>query len=140
MAGDCDRVSVGRSREQNWALSDHVNNAADVESAIVDRSQVVGDAWLWSCNLAVGQVIHRSQIVKVFHRLGLLASSRESSAFGLYELAVVALVLVGDILVVVGFVVVVRIVHLLARGNATNAVLKWPVLLGHHHHETNPTC
>jgi len=140
VAGDCDRVSVGRSREQNWALSDHVNNAADVESAIVDRSQVVGDAWLWSCNLAVGQVIHRSQIVKVFHRLGLLASSRESSAFGLYELAVVALVLVGDILVVVGFVVVVRIVHLLARGNATNAVLKWPVLLGHHHHETNPTC
>ncbi len=91
MAGDCDRVSVGRSREQGWALSDHVNNAADVESAIVNRSQVVGDAWLWRCNLAVGQVIHRSQIVKVFHRLGLLASNRESSAFGLYELAVVAL-------------------------------------------------
>jgi hypothetical protein len=40
-------------------------------------------------------------------------------------------VFVGNVLIVVGFVVVVCVVHLLARGNATNAVLKWPVLLGH---------
>ncbi len=91
VAGDCDRISVGRSSEQRGTLSDHVDNAADVELAIVDRSQVVGDAWLWRCDLAVGQVIHRSQVIKVFHRACLLAANRESSAFGLHELAVVAL-------------------------------------------------
>jgi hypothetical protein len=91
VAEDGNRVSVSRSGEQRGTLADHIHHAADVELAIVDRSQVVGDAWLWCCGLAVGQVIHRSQIVKVFHRLGLLASNRESSAFGLYELAVVAL-------------------------------------------------
>jgi len=91
VAGDCDRISASGSGEQGWALSDHVNNAADVELAIVNRSQIVGDAWLWRCDLAVGQVIHRSQIVKVFHRLGLLASNGEASAFGLHELAIVGL-------------------------------------------------
>ncbi len=91
VAGEGNRVSVSRSGEQRGTLADHIHHTADVELAIVDRSQVVGDAWLWRCDLAVGQVIHRSQIVKVFHRLGLLASNRESSAFGLYELAVVAL-------------------------------------------------
>ncbi len=57
VAGDCDRVSVGRSGEQRRTVSDYIDNAADVELAIVDRSQVVGDAWLWRCDLAVGQVI-----------------------------------------------------------------------------------
>ncbi len=91
VAGDGNRVSVSRSGEQRGTLADHIHHAADVELAIVDRSQVVGDAWLWRCDLAVGQVIHRSQIVKVFHRVGLLASNGEASAFGLHELAVVAL-------------------------------------------------
>ncbi len=91
VAGNCDRISVGRSGEQRGTLADHIHHAADVELAILDRSQVVGDAWLWRCDLAVGQVIHRSQIVKMFHRFGLLASNGEASAFGLHELAVVAL-------------------------------------------------
>ncbi len=91
MAGDCDRVSAGGSGEQRRALADHIHHAADVELTIVNRSKVVGYAWLWRCDLAFGQVIHRSQIVKVFHRLGLLASNSEASAFGLHELAIVPL-------------------------------------------------
>ncbi len=91
VAGDGNRISASGSGEQRGTLADHVHHAADVELAIVNRSQVVGDAWLWHCDLAFGQVIHRSQIVKVFHRLGLLASNGEASAFGLHELAIVAL-------------------------------------------------
>ncbi len=66
VAGDCDRISIRRSGKQCRALAYNVDYVADVELAIVDSSQVVGDAWLWRCDLAVGQVIHRSQIVKVF--------------------------------------------------------------------------
>jgi hypothetical protein len=91
VAGDCDRISASGSGEQRGTLADYIHHAADVELPIVDCSQVVGDAWLWRCDLAVGQVIYRSQIVKVFHRFGLLASNGEASAFGLYELAIVAL-------------------------------------------------
>jgi hypothetical protein len=91
VAGDCDRVPASGSGEQRRALADHIQHAADVELAIVNRSKVVGDARLWRCDLAFGQVIHRSQIVKVFHRLGLLASNGEASAFGLHELTIVAL-------------------------------------------------
>ncbi len=91
VAGDGNRVSVSRSGEQRGTLADHIHHAADVELVIVDRSQVVGDAWLWRCGLAVGQVIYCSQFVKVFHRLRLLASNGEASAFGLHELAIVPL-------------------------------------------------
>ena len=91
VAGDGNRISASGSGEQRGTLADHVHHAADVELAIVNRSQVVGDAWLWHCDLAFGQVIHRSQIVKVFHRMGLLASNGEASAFGLHKLAIVAL-------------------------------------------------
>ncbi len=67
VAGDSDRspLVVRANSVGPWRISP--TTLPTLMLAIVDRSQIVGDAWLWRCDLAVGQVIHRSQIVKVFH-------------------------------------------------------------------------